>query len=488
MGFGKLSRAVVVASPQSRNCPDPNANSRVRHPIFMGWTKFQFRSSFPTTRAACLPPRAQLAPKDIMSPKKQSPQLHPLILAATVATLLAGGSARAGDFTMTLLSGDADSGIQSGLSYTAVADFVGPGTRVVNGVSFNETGLTGTNYALTLANPGTAAAGSNVTGGVGDVVSEFFHGNGSPTASLTLSGLTVGTQYVTTWYNRTWGDNQSTGRVVNITPSDTGTPFRINQDSTRNGDGTVIRYAFTATATSITYDFNAVNLAAFHHYAMTNAVRNDSLLSYQHFTPIVPTITVISGMDVPFAVSNGDLLQTNLSGVTSTGNFNREPVLGDLSVLTNGAFAIGTGGNRPELVTGENNATITFTLDTSVNTLGYDVTSIAGYGGWGDGGRDNQIYSIFFSQVGSAAFTYLGGVNDRPGAPGAPSAISALFNNVGLTGVDAIRIDFLDGQDNGFAGYGEFDVNGTATVPEPSTAVALLGGVGLLLGLRRGRC
>ena len=423
-----------------------------------------------------------------MKSLKQFRRVRPVILAATVATLLTGVSARAGDFTMTILTGDADSGINAGLTYTSKADFDhAAGDRVVNGVAFTDGGMIGTNYVLTLATPGTAASPSNVTGGVGGLVTDFNHGTGSPTASLTLSGLTVGTQYVTTWYNQTWGDNQSTGRMVDITPSDTGVPFRINQDSTRNDDGTVLRYAFTATATSITYDFNAVNLAAFHHYAMTNAERNDALFSYTHFTPLVPTTTVISGQDAPFTVSNNDLLQTSLASVSSIGDFNREPVLGDLSVLYNGAFAIGTGGNRPELVTGENNATITFTLDTSVNTLGYDVTSVAGYGGWGDGGRDNQIYSIFFSQVGSPDFIYLGGVNDRPGAPGAPSAISAVFENVGLTGVDAIRIDFLDGQDNGFAGYGEFDVIGTATIPEPGTAVSLLGGLGLLLGLRRGR-
>jgi hypothetical protein len=407
-------------------------------------------------------------------------------IGSAIAITLSTASAFASDFTMTLLTGDADSGINSGLSYTAVADFFGPGTRTANGVSFSDNGLAGTNYTLTLANPGNAGNSSNVTGVVGDLVSDFNHGNGSPTASLTLSGLTVGTEYVTTWYNRTWGDNQSTGRVVDITPSDTGIPFRINQDSTRNGDGTVIRYAFTATATTITYQFNAANLAAFHHYAMTNAVRNDSLFSYQHFTPIVPTITAVSGQDAPFTVSNTDLLQTSLSGITSLGDFNREPVLGGQPVLFNGAFAIGTSGNRPELVTGENNATITFTLDTSVNTLGYDVTSIAGYGGWGDGGRDNQIYSIYFSQVGSSAFTYLGGVNHQPGSPGAPSAVRTLFDNVGLTGVDAIRIDFLDGQENGFAGYGEFDVIGTPTVPEPASVFLLLiGCTGVALRRRR---
>ena len=90
-----------------------------------------------------------------MNPLKQSRRLHPLLLATTISALLPIPSMHAGDFTMTILTGDANSGVNAGLNYTAIADFVGPGTRVVNGISFNDTGLTGTNYTLTLATPGT---------------------------------------------------------------------------------------------------------------------------------------------------------------------------------------------------------------------------------------------------------------------------------------------------------------------------------------------
>ena len=42
--------------------------------------------------------------------------------------------------TYSPITGDADSGINSVLNYTAKADFAGDGTRVVNGVSFLDLG------------------------------------------------------------------------------------------------------------------------------------------------------------------------------------------------------------------------------------------------------------------------------------------------------------------------------------------------------------
>jgi len=87
--------------------------------------------------------------------------------------------------------------------------------------------------------------------------------------------------------------------------------------------------------------------------------------------------------------------------------------------------------------------------------------------------------------VGDATFLPLGALDFDPAATSTPSAVQALFGT-SLTGVDAIRFDFFPNQENGYAGLGEIDVIGTATVPEPGAAVALLGGTGLL-ALRRRR-
>lgn len=406
----------------------------------------------------------------------------PLALATSVAFLLAGASTRGGDFTFSPFTSDADSGLHSGLSYTSAADFVGTGARVVNGVPFNETGLTGANYALGGTTNDFTGNASNVTGVSNELVSDFrFTGDGSGNASVILSNLTVGQSYVTSWYNVGFGG--AGGRNVDITPSDTGTPFRFDQNYSGAGNGNILRYAFTATAPTITYSIDAVSDGdSFHHYAFTNAVANKALLT-------TPVITHASGAGpgfAPFAVRNNDLLQTSVAGVVSGGNFSIEGG-GGVPALTNGAFVI-NGGNpadNSQLATGGDGAFVEFTLDLSVNALGYDISSIESFGGWNDSGRDRQLFKLSYSLVGSADFTFLGALDSNPAAGGEPSAVRGVFDTA-LTGVDGIRIDFFGGQENTYAGYGEFDVVGSPTVPEPGAlGASLLAAAGLLARRRR---
>jgi hypothetical protein len=70
---------------------------------------------------------------------------------------------------------------------------------------------------------------------------------------------------------------------------------------------------------------------------------------------------------------------------------------------------------------------------------------------------------------------------DGGASPGIQSAIEADFDTA-LSGVDAIRLDFFAGQENTYAGLGEVDAVGSATVvPEPaSMGLLLVGAVGLL--------
>ena len=46
-------------------------------------------------------------------------------------------------------------------------------------------------------------------------------------------------------------------------------------------------------------------------------------------------------------------------------------------------------------------------------------------------------------------------------------------------------MDFLGGQENSYAGYGEFDVVGAASVPEPGSVVLLGLGFAVLAARRR---
>jgi hypothetical protein len=404
--------------------------------------------------------------------------------ALTLLTLPASCTAVAGTFSTSPFTGDGDSGINSTLLYTARADFNGPGTRVINGVSFTEGGASGANYSLVLGPNTFTGFANNVGGQSGQALTDFIYtGDGSGNASLTISGLTPGQTYVTSWYNSAFGG--AGGRNITITASDTNTAIFFDENYTGDKNGNILRYAFTATASTITYNFDADgNADSFHHYAFTNAVANKALLA----TPTVTTLTG-AGPFAPFTVRNDDLLQTHLAGVNSSGaaSFQLEGG-GGIPILSNGVFVI-SGGNptdNSQLATVGNNAYIEFTLDTSVNAFGYDISTIETFGGWNDAGRDRQSYKILYSLVGSSDFLYLGGVDSNPAVTANPSAVRATFDTA-LTGVDAVRLEFFGGQENGYAGLGEVDVVGTASVPEPAVAGLLVLGLTSLAARRRRR-
>ena len=398
----------------------------------------------------------------------------------------------AGTFTQSLFTDDASSGINSALPYSAVVDFQGTGTRVVNGVTFSQTSRIGNNYLVEGAGNTFTGNTTNVTGGVNGLVSDFIYGGNAGTSIVTLGGLTPGVQYTTTWYNVGFG--AAGGRQVTITPSDTNAPFVFDQNFSGDKNGNLLSYTFVANAKSISYAFDAtVDADTFHYYAMTNS----GALPSRTLATVTPTITdavaPAGGAFTPFtgnlAPRANDLLQTSLASVSSSGNFTIEGT-GGIPALANGTFSItGVPENNPDLATGENNAFITANLNISVNTLGYDISSIVGYGGWNDQGRDRQLYNIYVSFVGDASFLLLGGVNhDTVGANTTPAASRVEFTpGTPITGVDSIRIEFLPGQENNFAGYGEFDVIGVASVPEPSTAMLLLGGFSAAAATRRTR-
>lgn len=143
-----------------------------------------------------------------------------------------------------------------------------------------------------------------------------------------------------------------------------------------------------------------------------------------------------------------------------------------------------------------------YTLDLSVNTYGYDITSIQSFAGW-TGERIWQSVEIKYALVGEAitsdlshtlgTFTYKPDGLDNANWNASKLTIEDNFGAVMLTGVSAIQINFVtNGYDGGDAGktnytaYKEISVVGTASVPEPSTV--LLTGVaaaGLLLRFRR---
>jgi hypothetical protein len=209
-------------------------------------------------------------------------------LALSIA-LLAARAGAAGVFTFAPITGDADSGISVSKTYTHAVDFGAGGNAggfpnivdqatTVNGVPFSIGGPQGTNYSTTGlnayigTNPWTSAV-PNGENSLGDLLNDFYWRNTSFTPAdqtLTLAGLTPGTPYLTTFYNAGW----EAGRVRNVTvsASDGGT-VTFDQNFSGSTRPNVLRYAFVAPGSSVTYTFSPADPQnGFHQYAFTNEV------------------------------------------------------------------------------------------------------------------------------------------------------------------------------------------------------------------------
>lgn len=199
-----------------------------------------------------------------------------------------------------------------------------------------------------------------------------------------------------------------------------------------------------------------------------------------------------------YVVSSTDLIN-GLAPSASGGNFAATEITGGMPVLTDGVFGtITEPGGAPDRthlifgIAGGGSGTgtfVTYTLDTSVNTLGYDIISIAVFGGWNDNGRDQQLYTASYSLVGNPGFIDLPLVDFNPAiSPNLQSATRTILTEDTLpllaSGVDEVRFTFSPAPENGYTGYAELDVIGTATVPEPGSVALVVFGLGFLGSLR----
>lgn len=174
-----------------------------------------------------------------------------------------------------------------------------------------------------------------------------------------------------------------------------------------------------------------------------------------------------------FPVAGNDLLQE--AGVVvdaSMLNINIPESAGNtVATLNDGLFP---GEDRALAIA---DGTLTYYLDTSANSNGYDLTRLETFGGWVNAGRSWQQYDVSFARVEDPS-NFVGlvsGVDSGVDGTYVPSYTAVTVTN--QTGrpmasrVVAIRFTFPP-QVNGGAGYRELDLFGEPSVPLTVTDVA----------------
>jgi hypothetical protein len=165
------------------------------------------------------------------------------------------------------------------------------------------------------------------------------------------------------------------------------------------------------------------------------------------------------------------------------GNFQQENA-GGVSALTDGSFgAVGQNNDDGAATAGNSGGqTLVYILPGSTN--GWDLTNIVVYGGWSDGGRDEQAYTINYSTITDpTTFVPLTSFDYLPQPPsGVPTTTRVAFTSGTAsrflaTNVAALEFDFTTpngGGENGYQGYNEIALYGTRSAPVSYTLAPTL--------------
>jgi hypothetical protein len=200
-------------------------------------------------------------------------------------------------------------------------------------------------------------------------------------------------------------------------------------------------------------------------------------------------ISITGTQGSAYSVSSTDLIE-GLSPGTNTNPSAGKESSGGVGALTDGVFGgLGVTNNPGTAAyTIGDGTTLVYTLTGSA--LGYDIRNINTYTGWGDNGRVNQDYTVYYSTVAApATFIPIASVAFHPASLGTPQATEVLLSSstgVIATEVGEIEFVFANPVQNDYVGYHELDVLGSTSYPEPaSMAVLGFAGVGLLARRRR---
>jgi hypothetical protein len=219
-------------------------------------------------------------------------------------------------------TGDADSGITSASPYTVAVNFAGAATTV-NGVAFQASALSGTNFSIGGDVQVVNGSTPNLTGNSLALGSDFIY-NGN-LRTVALMNLTPGKTYETTLFSYGW---EASGRIVRFA---SGTESCVlDQDAYGAGNGIRIMHRFVATSTTKVIGITpaAGSGESFHLCALANrevpplpTLAASAIVDNKGGAPVTPntlvtyTLTFSQDMDAS-TVSAADLGNAGTAAIT----------------------------------------------------------------------------------------------------------------------------------------------------------------------------
>ena len=444
----------------------------------------------------------------------------PSILLAGIAALSA--PAFAGVFTISNLTGDADSGITADGAYTHAINIGGNGNLTINGAVFTGSGGGGNpatnNYSVGSTPHHFGGYGSGIGGSMGTLLSDFVYG-GNP-GTVTLNNLRVGQQYETAFYNAAFGGPG--GRLTTVTANGLDA-FFFDENAT---PGNLLTYGFTATSSTMTFSLTPSNPGdTFHNYGFSNRmVGYKALLTDNFYAPSNPNTndvnfnlaarqggSLISGGNITYTplgnqqvgnptggIDSGNYLLSAFSGRTALNhNFDGAESAGGLSISFD--FAPNSTANGDTSVWEAINIGLS---EADKNIFINEAPSHFGILFRGNG----EIQAFDGSSLVSTTERWTTETNVTNGLHRVELLVTDPtdqnpFDGTGQTDI-AVYADgaLIYSYSKGGGGYADNFINlGNAhiggadnlmvaqAVPEPSAILPLLGGLGMLLGLRRRR-
>ncbi|MDB6111205.1 MAG: Immunoglobulin subtype, partial [Pedosphaera sp.] len=258
--------------------------------------------------------------------------------------------------------------------------------------------------------------------------------------------------------------------VVNVTNNGVVTStLTLNNVQLTNSGSYRLKAINTTNSSDIAYSSDAPLVVGNSPAPVNNIIVNYSGQTGGNF---YPAWTINTNIDLIYGFVNGSP-QTPGQFVPGAGNYGLGQTYGDPTILSDG----GLGDIKSALVScgpGDSaGQSMTYTLDTSSATSGFDLTNITVYGGWTDGGRDEQKYQVLYSTVVDPAnFVPLSLVDYNPTDPSGASCATrtTLIPATGALAYNVYAVQFNFNTavwpKNGWEGYSEISINGT-----PSTGI-----------------